>query len=101
MIPSGRGLALPEDPAPRRSDAGLSATSFSAHTRSVGRGAGPWEVAEPAEVALALRQADAVEVLADGDGVFPGGAEQVAEVGHGHGGAVGEPVADAAPEFGL
>ena len=54
---------------------------------------------EAANVALAPGQADAVEVFADRDGVAAGGAQEIAEFGHGHGGAVGEPVADAAAEL--
>src|SRR4051812_4276745 len=64
-------------------------------------GGGRLGAAEPAQVALTFGQADAVEVFADGDGVFPGGAQQVAELGHGHGGAIGEPLGDAAAELGL
>ena len=52
-------------------------------------------------IALAAGEADAVEVFADRDGVLAGRAEQVAELGHGDGGAVGESVADPAAELGL
>ena len=74
------------------------------HGIKPGRGGGSDDcvgIAEAAEVALATGEADAVEVFADGDGVLAGGAEQVAELGHGDRGAVGESFADLAAEFGV
>ena len=58
-------------------------------------------VAQAALVAFSAGESDAVEVFADGDGVLAGGAQQVAELGHRDGGAIGEAVADLAAEVGV
>ena len=56
---------------------------------------------QPAHVAVSFGQADAVEVFADGDGVFPGRAQQVAQLRHRDRRAIGEPFPDAAAQLAL
>ena len=70
--------------------------SPAALTTGIGSGSLAWS--QPSNVAVTFGQADAVKVLTDGNRVFPGCSQQVAQLRHGNRRAVGEPFHDSAAQ---
>ena len=59
------------------------------------------DLPELPHIPLAPGQANAIEILADRHGVLAGGCQKVAQVGHGHGRAVGKALDHLAAKLGF